>query len=159
MVVGDVVQSIREAPLFVPVVVRNLFCSSSDNLPDVLNNSNPVLSCIGLGRRAKSSSDNTQSHQQQQARDPEQSEEDDAWSPAVVHHLWSPFECPQPRSPFHHTWHQAHHELGVCGTTLSLPRTTEWDRFESLVQELDSKPPQMIRSITDLHLSQNMVRF
>uniref|UniRef100_A0A3Q1GYH5 SAM domain, SH3 domain and nuclear localisation signals 1b n=2 Tax=Anabas testudineus TaxID=64144 RepID=A0A3Q1GYH5_ANATE len=134
---------------------------NNDHLADVLSNSNPVLTCIGLRRRTKTPSENGPSPRQQQATHHQQSEEEDGWSPCVATHLWSPFEFPQPWSPFYHTCHQARPELWVCGGTLSLPRATEWDRFESLIQELDNKqctpsPPQMIRSITDLHLSQNM---
>ncbi|GAA6218495.1 SAM domain-containing protein SAMSN-1-like [Lates japonicus] len=134
---------------------------NNDHLADVLSNNNPVLTCIGLGRKTERSPKTVPSPQQQQAKDHEYSEEEGLWSHGVGNHLWSPFECSQPWAPFYHTCHQPRHDLWVCGGTLSLPRTTEWDRFESLIQELDNKqsnlsPPQMIRSITDLHLSQNM---
>ncbi|XP_062261532.1 SAM domain-containing protein SAMSN-1b isoform X2 [Platichthys flesus] len=136
-----------------------------DCLADVLKNINPVLTCIGLGKRAEESSKPAASLQRQQAKEHEHSEEENILSPRVGTHLWSPFECPQPWSPFYHSCQQPRHELWVCGGTLSLPRTTEWDRFETSIQILDIKqpgpsPPQMIRSITDLHLSQNtMTRF
>ncbi|XP_040007038.1 SAM domain-containing protein SAMSN-1b [Xiphias gladius] len=138
---------------------------NKDHLEDVMSNNNPVLTCIGLGKRREKPSKTVPSPQRQQAKDHEDSEEEGIWCPRFGNHLWSPFECPQPWAPFYHTCHQPRHELWVCGGTLSLPRTTEWDRFESLIQELDNKqsnlpPPQMIRSITDLHLSQNtLTRF
>lgn len=146
------------------VIIKNNFSSSSDHLADVLSNNNPVLTCIGLGRKTQRSPKTVPSPQQQQAKDHEYSEEEGLWSHGVGNHPWSPFECSQPWAPFYHTCHQPRHDLWVCGGTLSLPRTTEWDRFESLIQELDNKQsnlarPQMIRSITDLHLSQNMVRY
>ncbi|XP_071317124.1 SAM domain-containing protein SAMSN-1b [Trachinotus anak] len=125
---------------------------SNDHSAEVLTNNNPVLTCIGLGRRTEKSPTTTPSPQRQQTKD--------HGDP-----LWSPFQCPQPWTPFYHTCHEPRRELWVCGGTLSLPRTTEWDRFESLIQELDNKqpnlsPPQMIRSITDLHLSQStLTRF
>ncbi|KAM6911517.1 SAM domain-containing protein SAMSN-1b [Lycodopsis pacificus] len=99
--------------------------------------------------------------QQQLTRDVhEDSEEEGVWSPQLGNYQWNPFECPQPWTPFYHTCRQPRHEPSVCGGTLPLPRTTEWDRFESLIQELDSKqsdlsPPEMIRFITDLPLPQN----
>lgn len=141
------------------MIISNNYPSSSDRLSGVLSNSNPVLTCIGLGKRAEKSS----SPQRQQAKGRDDSEEEGIVSPRVGNHLWSPFECPQPWSPFYHTCHPPRHELWGCGGTLSLPRATEWDRFESLIQELDIKqpslsPPQMVRSITDLHLSPNTVR-
>lgn len=148
-------------------LINNHFCSSSDHLADVLSNNNPVLTCIGLGKRSEKKPSKTApspQQQPQQAKDiHEDSEEEGVWSPRVGNYLWNPFECPQPW-PFHHTCHQPQHELWVCGGTLSLPRTTEWDRFESLIRELDSKqsdlsPPQTICSPTDLQLPQNTVRY
>ncbi|CAJ1064583.1 SAM domain-containing protein SAMSN-1b [Xyrichtys novacula] len=127
-----------------------------DHLADVFSNNNPVLTCIGLGRRAEkplsktASSPQLQQHKAKNTR--ADSKEEGVW--------WSPFECPQPWSPFYHTCQQPQHELSVCGGTLSLPWATEWDRFESLIQELDRKqpdlsPPETIPSITDLQFSQN----
>ncbi|XP_069366298.1 SAM domain-containing protein SAMSN-1b isoform X2 [Paralichthys olivaceus] len=137
---------------------------NNDCLADVLRNNNPVLSCIGQGKRTEKS--NKAAASPQQAKEHEDSEEESILSPRVGTHLWSPFECPQPWTPFYHTCQQPRQELWACGGTLSLPRTREWDRFETLIQKLDVKqpispsPPQMIRSITDLHLSQNtMTRF
>ncbi|TKS83692.1 SAM domain-containing protein [Collichthys lucidus] len=114
---------------------------------DHLSNNNPVLTCIGLGKTTK----------QRQTKD-ECSKEEAVCS--LGNYLWSPFECPQPWTPFYHTCHQPRHEPRVCGGALSLPWTTEWDRFESLIQELDSKqselsPPQTTCSITDPQPSQN----
>ncbi|KAM6983555.1 SAM domain-containing protein SAMSN-1b isoform 2-T2 [Tautogolabrus adspersus] len=135
---------------------------SHDHLADVFSNNNPVLTCIGLGRRTDKTLAKTASspqHQQQRAtNDHVESKEEGVW--------WSPFECPQPWSPFYHTCQQCQHELWVCGGSLSLPWTTEWDRFESLIQELDSKQPdlcplpQTVPSITELQFSQNtLTRF
>ncbi|KAE8288066.1 SAM domain-containing protein SAMSN-1 [Larimichthys crocea] len=123
--------------------------SPSEDKDHLLSNNNPVLTCIGLGKTTK--------QQQQQTKD-ECSEEEGVCSPRLGNYLWSPFECPQPWTPFYHTCHQPRHELWVCGGALSLPRTTEWDRFESLIQELDSKqsdPPQTTCSISDPQPSQN----
>ncbi|XP_076605890.1 SAM domain-containing protein SAMSN-1b [Chaetodon auriga] len=143
--------------------------NASDHLSNVLSNNNPVLTCIGLGKRTEKKPSKTapSPQQQQQAKGVhEDSEDEGGWSPRLGNYLWSPFECPQPWTPFYHTCHQPRHELWVCGGTLSLPRTTEWDRFESLIQELDSKqsdlsPPQTgCRPITDLQRSQNtLTRF
>ncbi|XP_054481202.1 SAM domain-containing protein SAMSN-1b [Anoplopoma fimbria] len=141
---------------------------NNDHVADVLSNNNPVLTCIGLGKRAEKKPSMTnpspQQQQQQLARDVHEDSEGEAvWSPQLGNYQWYPFECPQTWTPFYHTCRQPRHEPSVCGGTLSLPRTTEWDRFESLIQELDSKqshlsPPQMIRSITDLQLSQDPLK-
>ncbi|KAF3706757.1 SAM domain-containing protein SAMSN-1 [Channa argus] len=133
---------------------------SENLLPDVLSKNNPPLTCIDLGKRTVKPCKTISSPQQLQANIHDESVEEGAWRSGVATRLWIPLECPQPCTLFYHTCHQARRELWVCGGTLSLPRTTEWDRFESLVQELDNKqcnpsPPQLIRSITDLHLSQN----
>lgn len=142
------------------------FCSSSDHLADVSSNNNPVLSCIGLGMSAENKPSTTTPSPQRQRQLTsdvyEDSEEEGLWSPRRGYQ-WNPFECPQPWTPFYHTCRQPQHELPVCSGNLSLPRTTEWDRFESLIQELDRKlsdlsSPEMIRSITDRPLPPNTVR-
>lgn len=145
--------------------MNNKFCSSSDHLANVSRSNSPVLTCIGLGTRTEEKPSKTapSPHQQQQARDVhEDSEEEGVWSPRLGNYLWSSFECPQPWPPFYHTCQQPRHELWVCGSTMSLPRATEWDRFESLIQELDSKQsdlPPPPTTITDLQLAQNTVRY
>ncbi|KAJ4930402.1 hypothetical protein JOQ06_019405, partial [Pogonophryne albipinna] len=93
-------------------------------------------------------------------RTSENNEEEGGWSPQTGNDLWNPFECSQPWTPLHHTCHQPGHELPVCGGTLTPHGSTQWDRFESLIQELNSKqsdlcPPEMTLSITDLQLSQD----
>ncbi|KAM8741126.1 SAM domain-containing protein SAMSN-1b [Acanthopagrus schlegelii] len=145
-------------------------CTSenNDHLANVLGNSNPVLTCIGLGTRTEKKpskpSPSPLQQRQQEAKDVRgDSDEEGVWSPKLGNYLWSPFECPQPWSPFYHTCHQPRPELWARGT-LSLPQTTAWDRFESLIQELDSKqpdlsPPQTSCSITNLQLAdKNLTR-
>ncbi|KAM8899599.1 SAM domain-containing protein SAMSN-1b isoform 2-T2 [Spinachia spinachia] len=134
-----------------------------DQLADVLSNDNPVLTCIGLGRRAENMpSMKTPSPQQHQrpTRDVHDDTEEEALCSYLGNYHWNPFECPQPWTPLYHTCRQPRHETPLGGGTLSLPRTPEWDRFESLIQELDSKqsdlsPSEMVSSITDLPLPQN----
>ncbi|KAI3373397.1 hypothetical protein L3Q82_022009 [Scortum barcoo] len=134
-------------------------CENDDHLADVLSDSNPMLTCIGLGRRTEKKPHKTAPSPQQQAKDlHEESEEEGIWSPHLGNYLWNPFECPQTWTPFYHTCQQPRHELWVCGATL--PRTSEWDRFESLIRELDSKqsdpsPPQTVCSFTDLQPPQS----
>lgn len=149
------------------VAISTNFCSSSDHLANVLGNSNPVLTCIGLGTRTEKKpskpSPSPLQQRQQEAKDVRgDSDEEGVWSPKLGNYLWSPFECPQPWSPFYHTCHQPRPELWARGT-LSLPQTTAWDRFESLIQELDRKqpdlsPPQTSCSITNLQLADKNVR-
>uniref|UniRef100_UPI0037E9AC93 SAM domain-containing protein SAMSN-1b n=1 Tax=Semicossyphus pulcher TaxID=241346 RepID=UPI0037E9AC93 len=131
-----------------------------DHLADVFSNNNPVLTCIGLGKRTEKKLSKAAPSSQQQQQDKHVQE-----VPADEGVWWSPFECPQTWSPFYHTCQQPQHELWVCGGTLSLPWATEWDRFESLIQELDSKQPDLsplptLPSSTDLQLSQKtLTRF
>ncbi|XP_030602783.1 SAM domain-containing protein SAMSN-1b [Archocentrus centrarchus] len=138
--------------------------TSKSNDSDVGNNNNPVLTCMGRRRRTERRLSKTaslpQQLMQQQARDLHKDpEEDGTWSPRVGNYLWSPFDYPQIHTSFYQKCHEPRHEL--CG----LRHTTEWDRFETLMQEMDRKqsslsPPQMIHSITDLHLYQNtLTRF
>ncbi|KAK5888187.1 hypothetical protein CesoFtcFv8_016711 [Champsocephalus esox] len=127
-----------------------------------LGNNNPVLSCIGLGKRTekKPPPDPSPQHNHAAKDNHVLSEEEGGWSPHTGNDLWNPFECSQPWTPLRHTCHQPGHELPVCGGTLTPHGSTQWDRFESLIQELDSKqsdlcPPGMTLSITDLQLSQD----
>ncbi|KAM3602186.1 uncharacterized protein V6R79_025860 [Siganus canaliculatus] len=119
-----------------------------DDLGYVQSNNNPVLTCIGLGQRtekktskaAPASQHPEPQHQQHQHQQQDrEADKEGARSPRIGNYLWSPFECPQPWTPFYHTCHQPRHDLWVCGGKSSLPQATEWDRFESLIQELDSK--------------------
>ncbi|XP_029030333.1 SAM domain-containing protein SAMSN-1b isoform X4 [Betta splendens] len=130
------------------------------NSTDALSNTNPVLTRVfNLGRTAKKLCENAPSPQKKRPKNHKASEEEESWRPCVPHHLPNMFECPQPWTPLYHTCHQARHELWGCSGALSLPQATQWDDFETLMQQLDSKgcspAPQMVRSITDLHLCQN----
>ncbi|KAJ0062212.1 hypothetical protein NL108_017966 [Boleophthalmus pectinirostris] len=124
-----------------------------DHLTDVLSSYNPVLTCIGLGTRQKDSSI-TSSSPQSDCLSHEHSEER-VWSP-----LQSPCELWRPPVSCPETRHTLAHERWECGSALSLPRTAAWDRFESLIQELDIREPEpcqhhMVRSITDLDFHQD----
>lgn len=124
-----------------------------------------MLTCISLGMRTEKKPSNAapSPHQHQGAKDVHGDlEEEGVWSQRLGNYLWSPFECPQPWTPFYHTCQQPQHELWVCGGTMSLPWVTEWDRFESLIQELDGKqsdPSPQPTTITDLQLAQYTVRY
>ncbi|KAK7904247.1 hypothetical protein WMY93_016854 [Mugilogobius chulae] len=127
-----------------------------DHLTDVLSTYNPVLTCIGLGKREKTSSVTLTSTQQSDSLSQEHSEVETVWSPLESPcELWSPQyqSCPEPAHIFRH-------ELWECGSALSLPRSADWDRFENLIQEMDSKEPDpclphLVRSITDLDFHQD----
>ncbi|XP_061754150.1 SAM domain-containing protein SAMSN-1b isoform X1 [Nerophis ophidion] len=102
------------------------------HVTDVLSASKPVLTCVGLGKRAeKTSCESDQRMQQQEVKSLQEDVKKDG--------VWSPTNCSQPWPPLYHTCHQPGHDLWVCDGNLLLPRATEWDRFESLIQELDRK--------------------
>ncbi|XP_017294534.1 SAM domain-containing protein SAMSN-1b [Kryptolebias marmoratus] len=136
-------------------------------LAEVVRNNNKVLTCIGLGKRTEMSSLKTTQLSQQPLQPNTgdlhgDSVEDGMWSP-MPGHLLKPSDCPQAWPPFYHTCQQPSHNMWSCSGSLSLPRNSDWDRFETQIWELDSKQPdlslpQMIRSITDLHLPQNTNR-
>ncbi|KAM4726669.1 SAM domain-containing protein SAMSN-1b [Anableps anableps] len=131
-----------------------------DCLAEGVRHNTTVLNCISLSRRTEKSSSEAAaaSHPLQRQQDTRNSHEDPTeggfWSPKIGRHRWKPFECP-------HTCQQTPHELCTHnGNISSLNWNSEWDRFESLIQELDRKQSdlclsQMIRSLTDLQLSQN----
>lgn len=130
-----------------------------DHLTDVLSSYNPVLTCIGLGKREKNPPVTSPSPVRSRSASREPSEVESLLSPlASPCEPWSPLHC-------HESGHVFGHETWESGSALSLPRTAAWDRFESLIQELDRKQPdsclpQMVRSITDLDLHQDeLTRF
>ncbi|XP_054902593.1 SAM domain-containing protein SAMSN-1b isoform X2 [Poeciliopsis prolifica] len=132
-----------------------------DCLADGVRHNGTVLTCIGLSRRMEKSSSKAAaatSHPlppHQNARrlhgDPT---EGGFWSPKTGRRRPKTFECP-------HARHRTPGEpCTYDGIVSSPPRSSEWDRFESLVRELDRNQSdlslsRMIRSLTDLQLSQN----
>ncbi|XP_053704062.1 SAM domain-containing protein SAMSN-1b isoform X1 [Synchiropus splendidus] len=131
-----------------------------------VSDTNPVLTCIGLGRNSEiesSSSDLEEKHQLPE--NPCSSLDGAGWSPQLSDRLWSPFDRTRAQTPLSHTCHLPAHELRVLSGDLTLPRATEWERFQRMITELDRNQsdhpaPQMIRSITDLHCFQNtLTRF
>lgn len=121
-----------------------------------------MSTCIRLGMRTEKKPANTAPSlpQHQKVKDVHGDlEEEGIWSHRLGNYLWSPFDCPQPWTPFYHTCQQPQHELWVCGGTMSLPWVTEWDHFESLeldCRQSDLSPPPT--TITDPQLKQNTVR-
>ncbi|MEQ2237065.1 hypothetical protein ILYODFUR_019223, partial [Ilyodon furcidens] len=124
------------------------------------------LTCISLSRRTEKSSSEavSPSHPHQLQQNTRNSHEDPTergfWSPKMGHYRWKPFECPE-AWPFQHTCHQVPHQLCThSGNSSSPPWNSDWNRFESLIQELDQKQSdlslsQMIRSLTDMQCSEN----
>ncbi|MEQ2200902.1 hypothetical protein XENOCAPTIV_004574, partial [Xenoophorus captivus] len=124
------------------------------------------LTCISLSRRTEKSSSEavSPSHPHQLQQNTRNSHEDTTergfWSPKMGHYRWKPFECPE-AWPFQHTCHQVPHQLCThSGNSSSPPWNSDWDRFESVIQELGQKQSdlslsQMIRSLTDMQCSEN----
>ncbi|XP_057677679.1 SAM domain-containing protein SAMSN-1b isoform X2 [Corythoichthys intestinalis] len=126
------------------------------NNSNVPSKSNPVLTCISLGKRVEKKSCQTdQQLQQEEVNNSEDLKSED---------VSSSIDSSQPCSPYYYTCSQPGHELWVCGGNLLLPRATEWDRFESLIQELDRKeadlPSTTIpESSTDTQSTENSSKF
>ncbi|XP_077596194.1 SAM domain-containing protein SAMSN-1b isoform X3 [Stigmatopora nigra] len=115
----------------------------SNHSSDLSSKSNPVLSCISLGKKVEKKS--SQMDQQSQQDEVNNCSED-----LKREGVWSPIDCSQPCSPYNYTCGQPGQEPWVCGGNLLLPRATEWDRFESLIQELDRKEADLpSTTITD----------
>ncbi|XP_061595071.1 SAM domain-containing protein SAMSN-1b [Cololabis saira] len=135
----------------------------NDCLAEVVRSNNAVLTCISLGRRTETRSSSPATSPQDLPRHHARGHRDDGeeagvWSPKTGNHF--PFDCSQPWAPLYHTCQQRRHEMWPCGVNLSVPRPSDWDRFESLLQELDSKqsalsPPQGVCPVPDLQHSHN----
>ncbi|XP_041750623.1 uncharacterized protein LOC121579791 isoform X2 [Coregonus clupeaformis] len=130
----------------------------------VFSNDSPVITCIGLGKKTdkKSSKAAPPSPLKQQTKETNGKAVEGPWSTGVHDHHWGLTEVPPPWDVPYHTCHRPPGEPRNYGFDFTLPRATAWDRFESLVQELDSKqtPPvfshqRVIRSITDLDISES----
>ncbi|XP_013855630.1 uncharacterized protein LOC106511414 [Austrofundulus limnaeus] len=126
-------------------------------LAEVVRNNNMVLTCISRGRRTEMSSLKTTQSPQQLL----QLNTRDLHGDAVDDGVWKskPSDCSQAWSPSCHTCQNPPPEMWACSGSLSLPQSTDWDHFEKLKQEVDSKKsdlpvPQMAQSITDLHQKQ-----
>lgn len=136
---------------------QNLY-SLPENSSDMLSNSNSVFTCIGLGKRTEKSSRSDQQQQQQQQ------EVKNLHVDLKTEVVQNTIDCSQPHLPFYHTCHQPGHKMGVCEGNLVLPQATEWDRFESLIQELDRKesdlpPTTFAASTKDIQSTEDKVRF
>lgn len=145
------------------MVNNNNFCLYLDCLAEGVRHDSTVLTCIGLSRRTeKSSSRATAASHPLQLHQNARSlhgypTEGGFWSPKTGRRRQRTFECP-------HARHQTPRELcAYDGNVSSPPWSSEWNRFESLIRELDRKQSdlslsRMIRSLTDLQLSQSNVR-
>ena len=135
----------------------------SGHLADnVFKEDSPVITCIGLSKKTdKKPVKAASSPQRQPAQESSGGAGEGQCSLGAHAHRWSPTEVPPPWDPPYHTCPRLRVEHQVHGLDFTLPRATDWERFESLVQELDSKqalPPRVIRSITDVDISDSMVR-
>ncbi|XP_049598436.1 SAM domain-containing protein SAMSN-1b [Syngnathus scovelli] len=131
--------------------------NKSNNSSHVLSNSNPMLTCIGLGKRTekKSSGD----AQQEEVKTPNEN--------LRTKCVWNPSDCSQACSPFYSTCHHlpGHEPPWLCGSNLLLSQATQWERFESLIRELDRKELEfssatIADSTTDIQPTQDkMIKF
>ncbi|XP_014833024.1 PREDICTED: SAM domain-containing protein SAMSN-1-like [Poecilia mexicana] len=128
-----------------------------DCLAEGVRHNGTVLTCIGLSRRTEKSSPKAAAapHPLQPRQSlPGEATEGGFWSPRTGRRRRKTFECP-------HARHRTPGELCAHdGNVSSPPWSLEWDRFESLIRELDRKQSdlslsRMIRSLTDLQLSQS----
>uniref|UniRef100_A0A096M8A8 SAM domain, SH3 domain and nuclear localisation signals 1b n=1 Tax=Poecilia formosa TaxID=48698 RepID=A0A096M8A8_POEFO len=132
-----------------------------DCLAEGVRHNGTVLTCIGLSRRTEKSSPKAAAapHPLQPRQSlPGEATEGGFWSPRTGRRRRKTFECP-------HARHRTPGELCAHdGNVSSPPWSLEWDRFESLIRELDRKQSdlslsRMIRSLTDLQLSQSNISF
>ncbi|XP_062309038.1 uncharacterized protein LOC134013548 [Osmerus eperlanus] len=137
---------------------------SSGHLADnVFTEDSPVITCIGLSKKTDKKPVKAASlPRRQPAQGSRGGAGEGEWSLGAHAHRWSPTEVPAPWDPPYHTCPRLRVEHRVHGLDFTLPRATDWERFESLVQELDGKqaelapPPRVIRSITDVDISDSM---
>ncbi|XP_041947987.1 SAM domain-containing protein SAMSN-1b isoform X2 [Alosa sapidissima] len=146
----------------------------------VFKEDSSVITCIGLGKKPerKASKEPKQPQQPGRERSGVGMRMDASWSPRLDHqYQWNSSEIsPLPWDSAYHTCQRpgAHlttdpHQLGAHRPTdphlysfdFTLPRGTDWGRYESLVQGLDRGrsaatqliPPHIVHSVTHLEMT------
>ncbi|XP_028838170.1 SAM domain-containing protein SAMSN-1b isoform X2 [Denticeps clupeoides] len=119
--------------------------------------------CIGLAKRPErkygKETPQDQQHTQPTVKEVDDDDVETLWSPGLFHHGWNTTESAFAWESHYHTC-QRTAETRMHNFNFTLPRGTDWDKYECLIHELDIKeehlPQRIIRSITDLDISDPM---
>ncbi|XP_051766267.1 SAM domain-containing protein SAMSN-1b isoform X1 [Ctenopharyngodon idella] len=111
----------------------------------------PVITCISLTKKAekKPTRQPPQSQQPLQEKDVDTTETEGSWSPGLFQEYWSPVAYSPTWDTSTHTCHRSTAEQVMYNFNFTLPRDTDWDKYEELFHRLDPyKRDQQARWIT-----------
>ncbi|XP_016112068.1 SAM and SH3 domain-containing protein 1-like isoform X1 [Sinocyclocheilus grahami] len=111
----------------------------------------PVITCISLTKKAEkkhSRASKRQSQQPLQDKD-DNAETEGSWSPGLSQEYWSPMAYSPAWDMSTHTCHRSTAEHVMYNFNFTLPRDTDWEKYEELFHRLDPyKRDQQDRWIT-----------
>ncbi|KAK7120792.1 hypothetical protein R3I94_020697 [Phoxinus phoxinus] len=108
----------------------------------------PVITCISLTKKAEKKP-TRQPPQSQQEKNVETTETEGSWSPGLFQEYWSPVAYSPAWDTSTHTCHRSTAEQVMYNFNFTLPRDTDWDKYEELFHRLDPyKRDQQARWIT-----------
>lgn len=125
----------------------------------------PVITCISLTKKAekKPTKQPPPSQQSLQEKNVDTTETEGSWSPGLFQEYWSPVAYSPAWDTSTHTCHRSTAEQVMYNFNFTLPRDTDWDKYEELFHRLDPyKRDQQARWIThsvmDLDMPDPLVR-
>ncbi|XP_051542417.1 uncharacterized protein LOC127434030 [Myxocyprinus asiaticus] len=115
----------------------------------------PVITCISLTKKTEkkpargSTRQPLQSQQPQQEKEVDIMETESSWSPGLFQEYWNPMSYSPAWDTYSHTCHRSTAEQIMYNFNFTLPRDTDWDKYEELFHQLDPyKRDQQARWIT-----------
>ncbi|RXN13189.1 SAM and SH3 domain-containing 1-like isoform X1 [Labeo rohita] len=109
----------------------------------------PVITCISLTKKAEKKPTRTSTQQSQQDKDVDTTKTEASWSPGLFQEYWSPMAYSPAWDTSTHTCHRSTAEQVMYNFNFTLPRDTDWEKYEELFHRLDPyKREQQDRWIT-----------
>uniref|UniRef100_A0A8C2JTA1 SAM domain, SH3 domain and nuclear localisation signals 1b n=1 Tax=Cyprinus carpio TaxID=7962 RepID=A0A8C2JTA1_CYPCA len=99
----------------------------------------PVITCISLTKKAEKKhtrASTRQSQQPLQDKD-DNTETEGSWSPGLFQEYWSPMAYSPAWDTSTHTCHRSTAEQVMYNFNFTLPRDTDWEKYEELFHRLD----------------------
>ncbi|XP_055063875.2 SAM domain-containing protein SAMSN-1b isoform X1 [Misgurnus anguillicaudatus] len=133
---------------------RNKTDSSGGHMTESEGKDNsPVITCISLTKKTEKKPTTCSTRHSQQSQKPLQRKDvhkpEASWSPGLFQEYWSPIIYSPAWDTATHTCHRSTAEQVMYNFNFTLPRATDWDKYEELFHQLDPyKRDQQARWIT-----------
>lgn len=129
----------------------------------------PIITCISLTKKTEKKLPKGSTRQAQQSqnslhrKEVDKTETEAPWSPGLFQESWSPTIYSPAWDSSTHTCHRSTAEQVMYNFNFTLPRDTDWEKYEELFSRLDPyKRDQQARWIThsvlDLDVPDQLVR-